>query len=90
MRAGWRWSPKQSARAQRLLWASTGTKDPRFSEVLYVESLIGPDTVDTIPPATLDALRDHGKPRNRLGREHRRRQADTSKRSRALASRSTT
>jgi transaldolase / glucose-6-phosphate isomerase len=54
------------AREQRLLWASTGTKDPRFSDVLYVESLIGPDTVDTIPPATLDALRDHGKLQNHL------------------------
>jgi len=56
----------RGARAQRLLWASTGTKDPRFSDVLYVESLIGPDTVDTIPPATLDALRDHGTAQSRL------------------------
>ena len=56
----------RGARPQRLLWASTGTKDPRFSDVLYVESLIGPDTVDTIPPATLDALRDHGKAQLRL------------------------
>ena len=45
---------------QRLLWASTGVKDPAYSDVLYVESLIGPDTVDTMPPATLDAFRDHG------------------------------
>ena len=56
----------RGARPQRLLWASTGTKDPRFSDVLYVESLIGPDTVDTIPLATLDALRDHGKAQSRL------------------------
>jgi transaldolase/glucose-6-phosphate isomerase len=48
------------------MWASTGTKDPRLREVLYVESLIGPDTIDTIPPATLDALRDHGVAENRL------------------------
>ncbi len=56
----------RGARAQRLLWASTGTKDPRFSDVLYVESLIGPDTIDTIPPATLDALREHGKLQSHL------------------------
>jgi transaldolase/glucose-6-phosphate isomerase len=56
----------RGARVQRLLWASTGTKDPRFSDVLYVESLIGPDTVDTIPPATIDAFRDHGKAKSRL------------------------
>ena len=54
------------AHAQRLLWASTGTKDPRFSDVLYVESLIGADTVNTIPPATLDALRSHGKAQSHL------------------------
>ncbi len=56
----------RGARPQRLLWASTGTKDPRFSDVLYVESLIGPDTVDTIPPPTLNAFRDHGKAQSRL------------------------
>ena len=48
------------AQLQRPLWASTGTKNPVFRDVLYVESLIGPNTVDTIPPATLDAFRDHG------------------------------
>lgn len=46
---------------QRPLWASTGTKDPNYSDVLYVENLIGPDTVNTLPPATYDAFRDHGK-----------------------------
>jgi transaldolase/glucose-6-phosphate isomerase len=46
---------------QRVLWASTGTKDPAYSDVLYVEALIGPQTVDTIPPATMDAFRDHGR-----------------------------
>jgi transaldolase/glucose-6-phosphate isomerase len=45
---------------QRLLWASTGTKDPAYSDVLYVHSLIGPDTVNTMPPATMDAFREHG------------------------------
>jgi transaldolase/glucose-6-phosphate isomerase len=50
----------QGAQVQRPLWASTGTKNPAYRDVLYVESLIGPNTVDTIPPATLDAFRDHG------------------------------
>lgn len=51
---------RQGARVQRPLWASTGTKNPAYSDVLYVEGLIGPDTVNTLPPATLDAFRDHG------------------------------
>jgi transaldolase/glucose-6-phosphate isomerase len=51
----------KGARVQRPLWASTGTKNPKYSDVLYVESLIGPDTVNTLPPATYDAFRDHGK-----------------------------
>ena len=46
---------------QRLLWASTGTKDPEFSDVLYVETLIGKDTINTLPMETIDAFRDHGK-----------------------------
>ncbi|MBK8616181.1 MAG: bifunctional transaldolase/phosoglucose isomerase [Anaerolineales bacterium] len=49
-----------SARVQRPLWASTGTKNPAYSDTIYVDSLIGPDTVNTVPPATLDAFRDHG------------------------------
>ncbi len=49
------------AHVQRPLWASTGTKDPSYSDVLYAENLIGPDTVNTLPPATYDAFRDHGK-----------------------------
>ncbi len=64
--ARWQALAAHGGREQRLLWASTGTKDPRFRDVLYVESLIGPETIDTIPPATLDALRDHGKAENRL------------------------
>lgn len=48
------------ARPQRPLWASTGTKNPAYSDVLYVESLVGPHTVNTMPPATLSAFRDHG------------------------------
>jgi transaldolase/glucose-6-phosphate isomerase len=63
-----RWQPlaAQGARPQRVLWASTGTKNPAYSDVLYVEELIGPDTVNTMPPATLDAFRDHGRPRASL------------------------
>ncbi len=53
----------KGAQVQRPLWASTGTKDPKYSDVKYVEDLIGPDTVNTMPPATMDAFRDHGKPR---------------------------
>jgi transaldolase/glucose-6-phosphate isomerase len=49
------------ARVQRPLWASTGTKNPAYSDTVYVDNLIGPDTVNTVPPATLDAFRDHGK-----------------------------
>ena len=56
----------KGARAQRLLWASTGTKNPDYSDVKYVESLIGPDTVNTVPVETLDAYRDHGEPKARL------------------------
>ncbi len=63
-----RWQKLAAAGAlpQRLLWASTGVKDKAYSDVLYVEELIGPDTVDTIPPATMDAFRDHGHPRASL------------------------
>jgi transaldolase len=56
----------QGARVQRLLWASTSTKDPDFSDVKYVEALIGPDTVNTAPMETLEAYRDHGAPKARL------------------------
>lgn len=57
----WQALEKLGAMKQRCLWASTSTKDPAYSDVLYVEQLIGPDTVDTIPPATIDAFLDHGK-----------------------------
>jgi transaldolase len=50
------------ARPQRLLWASTGTKNPAYSDVKYVDPLIGPDTINTVPVETLNAYRDHGKP----------------------------
>jgi transaldolase len=56
----------RGARVQRLLWASTGAKNPDYSDVKYVEALIGPDTVDTAPIKTLDAYRDHGEPKARL------------------------
>lgn len=56
----------KGAQTQRVLWASTSTKNPEYRDVMYVEELIGPDTVDTMPPATIDAFRDHGKLRNSL------------------------
>jgi transaldolase/glucose-6-phosphate isomerase len=56
----------EGARPQRLLWASTGTKNPAYRDVLYIEELIGADTVNTMPPATMDAFRDHGHPRASL------------------------
>jgi transaldolase/glucose-6-phosphate isomerase len=60
--AGDRWKAlaAKGALPQRLLWASTGVKNPDYSDVLYIETLIGPDTVSTVPPKTLDAFRDHG------------------------------
>jgi transaldolase len=56
----------QGARVQRLLWASTSTKNPNYRDVKYVEALIGPDTVNTAPLETIDAYRDHGRPDARL------------------------
>jgi transaldolase/glucose-6-phosphate isomerase len=66
--AGPRWEKlvDKGARVQRLLWASTGTKNPDYSDVLYVEELIATDTVNTLPPATMDAFRDHGRVRASL------------------------
>jgi transaldolase len=60
-----RWTALQQAgaRLQRPLWASTSTKNPAYRDVLYVEQLIGPDTVNTMPPATIEAFRDHGEVR---------------------------
>jgi transaldolase/glucose-6-phosphate isomerase len=62
----WKKLAAKGAQTQRLLWASTSTKNPNYRDVLYVEELIGADTVDTIPPATFDAFRDHGKLRPSL------------------------
>ncbi len=66
--SGERWQrlAQQGAQTQRLLWASTGTKNPAYSDALYVEELIGSDTVNTMPPATMDAFRDHGRARASL------------------------
>jgi transaldolase / glucose-6-phosphate isomerase len=66
--SGPRWESLRvkGAQTQRVLWASTGTKNPHYPDVLYVEGLIGPDTVDTVPPETLTAFRDHGRPRASL------------------------
>jgi len=62
----WKALAAKGAQPQRLLWASTSTKNPKYRDVLYVEELIGRDTVDTIPPATFDAFRDHGRVRPSL------------------------
>jgi len=62
----WKTLAAKGAQTQRLLWASTSTKNPKYRDVIYVEELIGADTVDTIPPATFDAFRDHGKLRASL------------------------
>jgi transaldolase/glucose-6-phosphate isomerase len=56
----------KGGQTQRVLWASTSTKNPAYPDILYVQEMIGPDTVNTIPPATLDAFRDHGQPRETL------------------------
>ena len=62
----WRRLEGQGAKVQRPLWASTGTKNPAYSDVLYVDSLIGPDTITTVPPETLDLFEDHGVVRTTL------------------------
>jgi transaldolase/glucose-6-phosphate isomerase len=62
----WEALRNKGAHSQRVLWASTGTKNPRYRDVLYVEELIGPNTVNTVPPETLTAFRDHGRPRASL------------------------
>lgn len=59
----------EGARRQRPLWASTSTKNPAYPDVYYVEALIGPDSVDTMPPQTLEAYRDHGQPEVRIDRD---------------------
>jgi transaldolase/glucose-6-phosphate isomerase len=64
--ARWEALAGKGAQTQRVLWASTSTKNPAYRDVMYVEELIGPDTVDTMPPATVDAFRDHGRLRNSL------------------------
>ena len=66
--SGARWDKlkKLGARPQQLLWASTGTKNPAYSDVLYIDELIGPETVNTMPEKTMDAFRDHGKVRDSL------------------------
>jgi len=64
--ARWQALASKGAQTQRLLWASTSTKNPKYRDVLYVEELIGADTVNTIPPATLEAFREHGRVRKSL------------------------
>jgi transaldolase / glucose-6-phosphate isomerase len=62
----WQALAGKGGQTQRVLWASTSTKNPHYRDVIYVEELIGPDTVNTMPPATIDAFRDHGQLRNSL------------------------
>lgn len=62
----WQALAAKGAQTQRVLWASTSTKNPAYRDVIYVEELIGRDTVNTMPPATVDAFRDHGRLRNSL------------------------
>ena len=62
----WQKLAAKGAQTQRVLWASTSTKNPNYRDVIYVEELIGPDTVNTMPPATVDAFREHGKVRRSL------------------------
>jgi transaldolase/glucose-6-phosphate isomerase len=64
--AGWDGLRSKGAQTQRVLWASTSTKNPAYPDILYVTELIGPDTVNTMPVATMDAFRDHGHPRETL------------------------
>ncbi len=66
--SGARWNAlaAKGAKTQRVLWASTSTKNPNYRDVMYIEELIGADTVNTMPPATIDAFRDHGRVRNTL------------------------
>ena len=62
----WQALADKGAKTQRILWASTGAKNPAVRDTIYIEELIGPDTVNTVPPATMDAFRDHGQPRSSL------------------------
>jgi transaldolase len=64
--ARWKALAGKGARRQRLLWGSTSTKNPQYRDVMYVEELIGPDIVNTMPPATLEAFGDHGQVRASL------------------------
>ncbi|MEL6502188.1 MAG: transaldolase, partial [Cyanobacteria bacterium J06623_1] len=62
----WQALADKGAKVQRLLWASTGTKNPEYSDVMYVDELVGPDTVNTLPPNTIDACVDHCDPASRI------------------------
>lgn len=62
----WKALAEKGAKVQRLLWASTGTKNPNYSDVMYVDELVGPDTVNTLPPSTIEACADHCSPASRI------------------------
>jgi transaldolase/glucose-6-phosphate isomerase len=68
--SGMRWEAlvRRGAMTQRVLWASTGTKNPKYRDVMYMEELIGSETINTVPPATFEAFRDHGRPDSRLSK----------------------
>jgi transaldolase len=68
MFGGERFAALEGAQKQRVLWASTSTKNPAYRDVIYVEELIGANTVNTVPPATLEALEDHGEVKETLSR----------------------
>jgi transaldolase len=68
-RPRWRELAAKGARPQRVLWASTSTKNPAYPDTLYVDELVGPDTVNTLPPETLKAFVDHGRPSETLSRD---------------------
>jgi transaldolase len=65
----WQALAAKGARTQRVLWASTSTKNKRYRDVLYVEELVGKDTVNTAPPATIEAFEDHGRARLSIGED---------------------
>jgi transaldolase len=67
--ARWQELAASGVKPQRLLWASTSSKDPAYKDTMYVEALIAPDTVNTLPPPTLEAYRDHGEPAVRIEEE---------------------
>ena len=86
----WEALAAQGATTQRCLWASTSTKNPAYRDVLYVEELIGPETVNTMPAETIEAFQDHGEVKRRLAHERRRGGRAAARRAREAGSTTTT